>query len=84
MIPTVHLNGTSKDELLRQVHNAARAVDAVRIALADATPNGRDFYPQGPSALVKALDEHRARQQRMTDTYDELMALYMAIEEQGQ
>lgn len=83
IIPTVHLNGTSKEELSRQVGNAARAVDAARIALTDATPNGRDYYVQGQYALARALDEHLTRTQRLTDTYNELVALYEAIDAQG-
>ena len=43
-IPMVHLNGTSKKELLEQLENAYRAVvDAGRV-LARATPHDRDYY----------------------------------------
>lgn len=46
-VPTVHLNGTSKGELLDQAHRAARAVANAITAVMQAAPNGRDFYVQG-------------------------------------
>lgn len=52
--PTIHLNGTSKDELLNQLEAVVSALDAALAAINAAAPNGRDFYPQGPEALTKA------------------------------
>jgi len=52
--PTVHLNGTSKDELLNQLEAVVSALDAALAAINAAAPNGRDFYPQGPEALTNA------------------------------
>jgi hypothetical protein len=71
-IPTVHLNGTSKDELLRQLFDAGSAVQAAMKALGEAAPNGRDYYPQGPSAFTVAQSEHLARMMRLQRVRDEL------------
>jgi len=49
-VPTVHLNGTSREELLRQLQDAWQAVFQARDALAKASPNARDYYPQGEHA----------------------------------
>ena len=83
IVPTVHLNGTSKDELLRQVRNADSWICRAMEALREAYPNGRDYYPQGPGALKQATEEHRARIDRLVDIRTELLALEAAIEEQG-
>jgi len=60
-IPTIHLNGTSADALIDQL---SEAIDALAVALRrlqDASPNARDYYPQGPHAFTEAQAEHEAR-----------------------
>jgi hypothetical protein len=59
--PTIHLNGTSRADLLEQLSNARRALLAATNAMAVAQPNGRDYYPQGDQVIKKALDQHIAR-----------------------
>ena len=44
MVPTIHLNGTSHDELLRQILDAKEAIRKAVEALANAAPNMRDYY----------------------------------------
>jgi hypothetical protein len=48
--PTLHLNGTGKNDLRDGYANAYDAIDKAIEALANAELNGRDFYPQGPGA----------------------------------
>jgi len=58
IFPTIHLNGTSKGELLDQLCSASSAIaDAIK-ALENAGPNGRDYYPQGSYAMRDAQDQH--------------------------
>ena len=55
LIPVVHLNGTSGDELARQWLDFARGLeDAMK-----ATPecNGRDYYLKGERAGIEAREE---------------------------
>jgi hypothetical protein len=79
MVPTVHLNGTSKDELVRQVADAGRALRLGIETLGEANPNGRDFYIQGPDALRLAQQEHRIRLGKLEEVHDELQTLAEAI-----
>jgi len=58
--PTVHLNGTSADELQSQHLAVMDACLALHAALAAATPNGRDYYPQGPTFINLALAAHQS------------------------
>lgn len=44
--PLVHLNGTSKQELIEQRANAIDALTEAGRQLAFAGPNGRDYYPE--------------------------------------
>jgi hypothetical protein len=65
MIPTVHLNGTSREELCLQLQRADDALLAAYEALSATAPHGRDYYPQGEDAIVKATAEHRSRLRRL-------------------
>lgn len=77
--PTVHLNGTSGEELRRQVSEAGTAVrDALR-ALANAAPNARDYYPAGPDAFRAASAEHASRVARVKAVAEELYDIEIAI-----
>jgi len=87
-IPTVHLNGTSKDELLRQIHDAHVAVQAALDALAKARPHGRDYYvqavePGAYDAYTLARNESQVREAKLSEVLDELQAIYVGIEQQG-
>ena len=61
MLPTIHMNGTSRAELLAGYVEAIEALDEAIAALRRAAPNGRDYYPQSPQAYPQARDEHLAR-----------------------
>jgi len=73
--PTIHMNGTSGRDLAEGYSKAARAVDAAIDAIAQAGPNGRDYYPQGPEAMTKAVEEHSARLYALRQVHTELQEL---------
>ena len=58
-LPTIHLNGTGAKSLADEYHAVCRAIDRASDALASATCNARDFYPQGPGAYEQARKERR-------------------------
>ncbi len=78
-VPSVHLNGTSREELLRQVHDAGQAVWQARDALAKSSPNARDYYPQGELAYPAARAEHDRRARALLGVQEELEVLAEAI-----
>lgn len=61
MFPTVHLGGTSVDDLFAPNRNAFTRVREALEYLQKAAPNARDYYPQGPAAFTMAQAEHAAR-----------------------
>jgi hypothetical protein len=79
MIPTIHLNGTSREELIRQLRVAGEALLEARRALENAAPHGRDYYPQGKGAIQQAQTEHYERLRRIDDVYEELMVIWRGI-----
>jgi len=82
MVPSVHLNGTSGDELLEQVTEASTAVRAAIRALDRAAPNARDYYVQGDDAFERARAEHAARYAKLQDVAAELYAIAEDISDQ--
>lgn len=81
-VPTVHLGGTSKDELLEQVVTAGQAVQAAAGMVARAYPNARDYIGR-PVAYALARDQHGARLDRLHDIAKEYEALAISISEGG-
>ncbi len=75
IFPTIHLNGTGRQALVDQLCDACTAINAAVSAMGEASPNGRDYYPQGPDALPQALREHQDRIARLIAVREELMEI---------
>jgi len=78
--PTIHMNGTSKKELLEALQTAYLAIGEAKKALAQTSPNGRDYYPSGPDAINKAQDEHFDRMARLISVQKELAEIAEGIQ----
>jgi len=83
MVPSIHLNGTSKQELLEQQLVVMRALRDAIIALRAAAPHGRDYYPQGAGTIDRALEEHSRRLDKLHAIHAEIGGLALAITEGG-
>jgi hypothetical protein len=81
--PTVHLNGTSKAQLLEQNLNVLKALRDVRKAMAEASPHGRDYYPQGPNATNIAISQHSDRLAKLEAIRLEIEEITMTINDQS-
>ena len=77
--PTVHINGTSKQELVRQLTDAAEAARVLQNALRDASPNARDYYTQGGNTINAAIEAWVERRTMIDDLVDELLEHAMKI-----
>ena len=82
-IPTVHMNGSSKEMMIRDLTKARYAIQKAVGAMAEVTPNGRDYYPQGPDAITEAIRQHGQRIAALIRVHDELGEIAMAISEGG-
>jgi len=78
--PTVHLNGTSKAELIENLEKANTALHDACSALAGTAPNARDYYPQGPDAYGKARDAYQADLTAMHNVMHHIQYLWESIE----
>lgn len=71
-LPTVHINGTSREELQRQNREAWAAINAAITALNNAAPHARDYYVEGEEAFRKAAAEHLTRKAKLLEVQKEL------------
>lgn len=83
-VPSVHLNGTAGDALKAQTLAVIQQLNLSLAALAEATPNGRDYYVQDNkghegNALKIAMNLHHARLNKITQVRDEYVTIYEEI-----
>ena len=79
MIPRVHLNGTSQEELLNQLKEADRALRVAEEVLGKAMPNARDYYVISSSAATVARDQHVDRLRKIDGIRQEIQAIAIGV-----
>jgi hypothetical protein len=79
--PTVHMNGTSAEELIKQLRTARRAMQAAFETLREASPNARDYYPQG-GVWGAVQDEWDARFEKVRSVIEDLTLMEESVYEQ--
>jgi hypothetical protein len=77
--PTLHLNGTGKTTLRDEYAAAYSAIDKAIDALADATLNGRDYYPQPEGAYYKAREERTVALDKLREAHQYVGEMLMGI-----
>lgn len=88
MVPTVHLNGTGQETLLREVAEARFALGEALSRLCAMTVHGRDYYVQDMegqhgSSFIRAWKEHEARLSAIQSVLDDLEIYEEKIHDQG-
>ncbi len=79
-LPTVHLNGTGRAQLLCQNKDALIAVRKAITAVQAAAPHGRDYYTQDPvTSYTKAREEHAVRLRALEKIESELIEIYYSV-----
>jgi hypothetical protein len=61
IFPTIHLNGTSKQQLLDDYCDVSHALNAAIEKMIENGPNARDYYIDSPHAFRQAIKEHHDR-----------------------
>lgn len=80
--PIIHLNGTSRLQLIDNLEAVWYAIDKAMDALREAGPNGRDYYPQ-TGLMDKALEQHRWRGETLEAVKRSITEEMMLIQEQS-
>jgi hypothetical protein len=83
-LPTVHLNGSSREDLMTRYSTALAAVSSALDACYAASPHGRDYYVQEhqlgfQNAFYAAYKEHTDRLRKLTEVRDELKQIYSHV-----
>jgi len=78
--PTIHTNGTSADDLRDGYLKALAAIRNAVKAVQETYPNGRDYYPQGPCVIYRAMEEHEGRLSALQHVHDELGELLESLD----
>lgn len=68
--PTVHMNGTSRESLMKQQLDVINAIDAALEAMRHAMPHGRDYYPKGDDAIRCASAEWATHHHQLSNIRD--------------
>jgi len=79
--PTININGTNPEDLIRARLDANRAIGNVIEWLKQATPNGRD-YPGDNERCVADRETHYTRIGALRDLQGELLEEALAIRDQ--
>ena len=74
--PTIHMGGTDAESLAQDAKRARDALAKALDALTAASPNARDYYPQGGDAHAEAAREHAARIAAVMAVRDEMQAMF--------
>jgi hypothetical protein len=83
-LPSIHLNGTGKDDLVRQLSEAHLKLSQARDVLAQAAPHQRDYYVQkDQSNYHRARKQHEARLRKIEEVMSELLDLGIFIQDGG-
>ena len=87
LVPLVHLNGTSVNSLLDAVGEAGSTLLDAKRKFDDMAPNGRDYYPYGPTAIQRAEEEWKRQRDALLGVlkYIAAQAEYLCgVQERGQ
>lgn len=82
-IPTVHLNGTGRKGLTKQCELVYTKTQELIEAMSDASPHGRDYYPQGDDAFNEAYNAHLELRSLVARVQSEFLTLGVAIQKAG-
>lgn len=80
IVPTIHLNGTSREGLLEPLEVAYSSIREMEDAFQKTVPNGRDYYPQGPEAYEAARKQHLDQALKLQEVRKYLEDLCQAID----
>jgi hypothetical protein len=82
ILPIVHLNGTSREELIQVRRQTARRLHEAIEQLCAMSPNGRDYYPVR-GLWDQARDQHARRLTTLDEIYNEIMAEALALSDEA-
>ena len=80
-VPTIHLNGDTRETLMAQVYDAYSALGVAITAVERMGPNGRNYYVQGADATLAAQQAHVAMVRKLAEIQADIEAYGLAIQD---
>lgn len=80
IVPSIHLNGTSKESLMQQLTDVRVAINALLAAMYNAFPNARDYYVQGTDAFIEAEKQWDTRIGIVNNLESEIVEIEFALD----
>jgi len=81
IIPSIHLNGTSGEDLFEQNLAVVNVLFDALEKMQMACPNARDYYPQGDAAFNVAMEEWQSRMDAVKTVREEFVKIMNAIDD---
>lgn len=75
IFPTIHLNGSSPEQLHADYLAAYQAIRAAESALQSVEFNARDYYPQSGDAWKRAVAERTAQLTKLSEVAGEILEI---------
>lgn len=72
-LPTIHLNGTSKKDLIEGYENAFLKINDAVEEVNKIQFHSRDYYPQGNDAWNKAVEERINMKKKLKEVEDYIL-----------
>jgi hypothetical protein len=82
ILPTVHMNGTSHDDLWQGYAAAYEAVQAAQNEIGKIEFNARDYYVQSDDAFPKARDQRQEMWEALKQVEAYLFSHLISLQEQ--
>ena len=70
--PTIHMNGTSKKDLLEGYCKIMHALHETLARMQEYSPNARDYYVQSPTAYAAARDQYQRQFKAINEVLQEI------------
>jgi hypothetical protein len=86
MVPCIHLNGSDPANLLKDLTLAMNAITLAIKRVAEAAPNGRDYYVYDRGAIGglaghRVMQEHETRCQKLNQVLEEIKEMRDHVQE---
>ncbi len=77
--PIVNINGTSREQLVKQYTDAMIAIENAGGLLQNSAPHGRDYQTLPTAEFNLAMSEHRTREKALLRVLHDLTALVIHL-----
>ena len=83
IVPTLNINGSTRDNLVDYHTRAMRKINEAYAALADMAPHGRDYQTAPPGTHEKAQEQYKVWREQLRVIHNDIESIAIEISNQG-